>query len=144
MEKISRRCAREHTLIAVFQALFQPEEIGEIILLSREMEEFPLDAYGEELLRTVIRNQTEIDCMISDYLKKWKLNRLPKINLAILRLAVAEMRFYQAQEDKDSIVINEAVELAKKYAGDAEDYQFINGVLGAISRNTAKNKEELC
>ena len=50
----------------------------------------------------------------------------------LLRLAITEMRFSGAQ-DVDSIVINEAVELAKKYGSDG-DYQFINGVLGSIAR----------
>ena len=62
------------------------------------------------------------------------------MNRTILRLAVAEMRF-SGQDDMDSIVINEAVELAKKYAAGDEDYQFINGVLGAISRDKAVTAE---
>ena len=70
--------------------------------------------------------------MIRPRLKNWTLERLPRPSRTLLRLAITEMRFSGAQ-DVDSIVINEAVELAKKYGSDG-DYQFINGVLGSIAR----------
>ena len=70
--------------------------------------------------------------MIRPRLKNWTLERLPRTSRTLLRLAITEMRFSGAQ-DVDSIVINEAVELAKKYGSDC-DYQFINGVLGSIAR----------
>jgi N utilization substance protein B len=53
--------------------------------------------------------------------------------LVLLRMAITEMRF-NGTDDMDSVVINEAVELAKKYAAGDDDYQFINGVLGSIAR----------
>ena len=81
-----------------------------------------------------------MDDLIKARLKDWTLARLPRVNAAILRLAVTEMRF-NGSDDMDSIVINEAVELAKKYAGE-EDYQFINGVLGAISREAHRAKAD--
>ena len=132
---MKRRTARENAFIAAFEASFRPEELGDIIADSRELEEFAVDPYGEALLLNLEAHRPEIDALISAKLKDWTLARLPRVNAAILRLAVAEMRF-SGQDDMDSIVINEAVELAKKYAGD-EDYQFINGVLGAISRDEA-------
>ena len=79
-------------------------------------------------------HREETDQLIASKLKNWTLARLPRVSAAILRLAVAEMRY--SGQDMDSVVINEAVELAKKYAGD-DDYQFINGVLGAIVRQDA-------
>ena len=57
---------------------------------------------------------------------------MPRTSRTLLRLAIVEMRFFGA-DDIDSIVINESVELAKKYGSDG-DYQFINGVLGSIAR----------
>ena len=57
---------------------------------------------------------------------------MPRTSRTLLRLAIVEMRFFGA-DDVDSIVINESVELAKKYGSDG-DYQFINGVLGSVSR----------
>ena len=132
---MKRRTARENAFVAAFEASFRPQELAEIITDSRELEEFAVDEYGQALLLNLEAHREEIDALISSKLKDWTLARLPRVNAAILRLAVAEMRF-SGQDDMDSIVINEAVELAKKYAGD-EDYQFINGVLGAISRDEA-------
>ena len=57
----------------------------------------------------------------------------------MLELAVAEMAF-GGEEDLDSVIINEAVELAKKFGGE-EDYQFVNGVLGTIARGRAGEPE---
>lgn len=132
---MKRRTARENAFIAAFETSFRPQELEDIISDSRELEEFAVDEYGKALLLNLEAHREEIDAMISAKLKDWTLARLPRVNAAILRLAVAEMRF-SGQDDMDSIVINEAVELAKKYAGE-EDYQFINGVLGAISRDEA-------
>lgn len=132
---MKRRTARENAFIAAFEASFRPEELADIIAGSRELAEYAVDDYGQALLLNLEAHKEEIDALIASKLKDWTLPRLPRVNAAILRLAVAEMRF-SGQEDMDSIVINEAVELAKKYAGD-EDYQFINGVLGAISRDEA-------
>ena len=73
----------------------------------------------------------EIDAVIEKYLKGWKIGRLPKVNLAVLRLAVYEIMFEESVPD--SAAVNEAVELAKKYSGD-DDYSFINGVLGSFLR----------
>ena len=117
---MKRRIARENAFIAAFEASFNANSIEEIVAASREQDEYAVDAYGEALLAT--------------------LALLPRVNAAILRLAVTEMRF-NGSDDMDSIVINEAVELAKKYAGE-EDYQFINGVLGAISREAHSAKAD--
>lgn len=131
---IARRTARENAFIAVFEAGFGANRLEEIIAASREQEEFAVDAYGEALLINWEAHSAEVDELIRAKLKDWTLQRLPRVSAAILRLAVTEMLF-SGSENMDSIVINEAVELAKKYAGDG-DYQFINGVLGAISRET--------
>ena len=69
--------------------------------------------------------------MIQSKLKKWSTSRISKVCGAILRLSAAEMMY--SHEDMDSVIINEAVEISKKFAGD-NDYQFVNGVLGAISK----------
>ena len=57
----------------------------------------------------------------------------------LLRLSIAEMLY--GEPDMDSVIVNEAVELAKKYAGE-KDYQFVNGVLGTVSRQLHPAKEE--
>ncbi len=131
---MKRRTARENAFLALFEAGFEGGDIEEIVALSKEQGERPVDAYGEALLINFYAHSAEVDDLIKAKLKDWTLARLPRVNAALLRLAVTEMLF-NGHDDMDSIVINEAVELAKKYAGE-EDYQFINGLLGAIARET--------
>jgi len=129
---MKRRTARENAFLALFEADFQGSDIADIVAMSREQGERPVDEYGEALLINFYAHSAEVDDQIKAKLKDWTMMRLPRVNAALLRLAVTEMLF-NGHDDMDSIVINEAVELAKQYAGE-EDYQFINGLLGAISR----------
>lgn len=128
---MKRRTARENAFIAAFSETFLNDELSQIIEDSRELGEYPVDAYGEAILINLLTHRQEIDELISSKLKDWTLARLPRTSATILRLAVCEMLY--SDEDIASIVINEAVEIAKKYCAD-DDYQFINGVLGSIAR----------
>lgn len=74
----------------------------------------------------------DIDRIILENIDSWKIDRLAKADLAILRVAVGEMFF--CDDIPESVSINEAVELAKKY-GDEKSSAFVNAVLGKISRN---------
>ena len=65
--------------------------------------------------------------------------RLPRVSLTVLRLALAEMLY--GDEKKVGVVINEAVELTKKYGAD-EDYQFVNGLLGTVAREQGLDTAE--
>lgn len=136
---MNRRTARENAFVAAFSATFLPEDITQIIADSRELGEYPVDEYGEALLINLTAQKNIIDEKISEKLKDWTLARLPRTSATILRLAVCEMMC--STEDMDSIVINEAVEIAKKYCAE-DDYQFINGVLGSISREKGAEQEK--
>ncbi len=126
---MKRRTSRENAVLALFEMSFGINTLSEIIQTSREMQEFEIDEYGEGLLNFFVENSSVIDDTIKNCLKDWTIDRLPKVNSAILRIAVAEIM--QSKGEMDSIVINEAVEISKIYSGDS-DYQFINGVLGTI------------
>jgi len=101
-------------------------ELPEFIHLANQQE---VRAYALELLTTVNRRRTEIDELLTEALSDWQLNRLPKIDQDILRIAVAEILFVGTAE---RVAINEAVELAKKYS-DEEGRRFINGVLRRVT-----------
>ncbi|MEE3333478.1 MAG: transcription antitermination factor NusB [Ruminococcus sp.] len=129
--KISRFKAREQGFFLIFEKLFHPEPIEEIIENACESRELEFDDYAVSLVNGVEEHKYEIDGEISAHLKKgWSLNRISKTSLAVMRLAVYEMKYEDSVPD--SVAINEAVELAKKYCYD--DSRFINGVLGAVSR----------
>ncbi|MCI6639745.1 MAG: transcription antitermination factor NusB [Pygmaiobacter massiliensis] len=127
---MKRRTARENAFIAAFEESFHPGELEEVLKLSRESGEYALDAFGEELVRTMVTHRAQVDALIEPCLKDWKLARISRVCRVILELAVSELEY---GSEGGSIVINEAVELTKRFA-DEEDYQFVNGVLGALAR----------
>ena len=137
---MKRRTARENAFIAAFEESFQPGSMLEIIDYSRQLEEQAVDSFGEKLLTNLVLHRKEADEMIESNLKNWKLNRLPRVSRIALELAVTEM-FFGSKEDMDSVIINETVELVKKFGGE-EDYQFVNGVLGTLSRSRTPEQEQ--
>jgi transcription antitermination protein NusB len=87
--------------------------------------------YLNKTVSDIINNLENINSIIADNSKGWKLNRIAKVDLAILRVAVAEIVYNPLIPE--SVSINEAVELSKKYSID-ESHKFINGVLGSVYR----------
>ena len=75
----------------------------------------------------------DIDKLIDIYSNDWKLNRIARIDFAILRLAVCEMEYDDSIPV--SVSINEAVEISKKYSS-SDAHKFINGILGNINRRS--------
>lgn len=137
---MSRSKAREVAFKYVYAMSYgkvEKEDVVDSILTSYEDEVVSLEgAYREffdGLTEGVKQNIEEIDNVILSKLKNWTIERIFKIDLSILRLAVYELNY---TETPYKVVINEAVELAKKYGND-ESYTFINGVL----REVAKEKE---
>lgn len=87
------------------------------------------DQYFNAVVKSFIDYKTVVDQDISENLKKWDIDRLGKIELAIMRLAVTEMRYVEDVPSK--VAINEAVEIAKVYADDQAP-KYINGVLASV------------
>ena len=126
MENIlPRREARENAFLLAFSQTFGDIPLAEAITSHEENdEEHPVDGFSKHLLNAYYN---------------WTMERLPRVSLTILRLAVAEMLF--GGENKPGVAINEAVELTKKYGAD-EDYQFVNGLLGAVARDHGLDAEQ--
>ena len=112
---MNRSEMREQAFILLFEKEFFAE------LECAELEEsfaenyVPLSEYAKNAFENTYANRDQIDSVIEKYLKGWKIGRLPKVNLAILRLAVYEIMFEDSVPD--SAAVNEAVELAKKVFG---------------------------
>lgn len=92
----------------------------------------PLSEYAKNAFENTVLHIDEIDGCISQYLKGWKISRLPKVNLAVLRLAFYEIMYEEGVPS--AVAVNEAVELAKKYSGN-DDHFFVNGVLRSYLRD---------
>ena len=130
---MTRREIREHLLKMLYRKDFhESSEIDEQVKFYIEEIEEPKEsnvAYLCERFQQLVDRLPLIDEMISEASDGWKLNRMGKVDLCILRLAVFEIKF--DDEVPDKVAINEAVELAKAYGTDASG-SFINGILAKI------------
>ena len=100
-------------------------ELPEILQLTNQLE---VRSYTMEILTKVNGNKKEIDKLLRESIIDWQIERLPRIDLDILRIAVAEIMFIGIQKP---VAISEAVELAKRYSGE-DGHKFINGVLRRV------------
>ncbi len=88
--------------------------------------------YFNQLFDAAVENLPEIDERLEKCSENWKIKRMAKVDLAILRLSAAEILYLK--DVPDSASINEAVDMAKKFSGD-DSGKFINGILGKVVRN---------
>ena len=136
-KKLSRYKLREQIFLLCFEKLFNDDSFEDIIENTIDSRDLQLDKKAIETAKRIIENSEQIDSYISDNLKKgWRISRLSRVSLCIMRLAVYEFLF--EEKIPVSVSINEAVELAKKYSDDAS---FINGVLGAIARKLPQKEQ---
>lgn len=108
------------------------EDLGgrEIDMLETNREVLYDCSYLMDLSNAVGQNISSIDALIDEKAKGWSVKTLPKVDLSILRLAIAEIK-YLAYSVPAGVACNEAIELAKKYCEDGA-YKYINGILGNI------------
>ncbi len=132
MKKLTRHQMRENAFILVFERIFNDDSPSELLETARENEELEITPEVESMFLGVVRYQQSIDELIAANLKKWKMERISKVSLAILRLGVYEIVY--SEDVDDDIVVSECVKLAGDFAYE-EDISFINGVLGSIVRS---------
>ena len=129
---MSRKQSREFAMQLIYQiGLRGGEDRNELIELAYEESENEYSdndrAYIEDVVNGVFSNLKELDKVVSGNAKGWKLGRIARIDLSILRLSIYEIKY--RDDISFNISINEAVELAKKY-GTEDSGSFINGILG--------------
>jgi N utilization substance protein B len=127
---------REQVFILLFEKSFNPEfSADDIIKIAVGDEIITETAYTKELFLSTVEKIDEIDSQISKYSKERSFDRISKVSLALLRLAVCEIRYFD--KVPVGVSINEAVNLCKKY-GSEDEYSFVNGILGSIAREEIK------
>lgn len=129
-KNIGRREIREQCFAVLFEMTFSDAAPDDILDAAVESRTIISNEFSEKLLNSFYNNKDKVDEVISANIKGWKLSRLSRVTLSILRLAVTEILYL---DTPDSVVINEAVELAKKY-GTPKEASFINGVLGSAAK----------
>lgn len=90
-------------------------------------------------LDSIIANLSKIDTNIEEFLRGWTIDRISKVDLAILRVAFNEIQYME--DIPVSVSINEAVDMSKKFSYD-DSYKFVNGILGAYDRGLNKKKDK--
>ena len=137
-----RRKSREGTLQILFQLEFDDSDPDDIVSqfweakkASREIKD-----YSRYLIKGITSHQDSIDRIIQSASEHWRLSRMAVVDRNILRMAVFEL-FYE-EGLAPAIVINEAIEVAKKFSSD-QAAQFINGILDALRRKSDETREML-
>lgn len=129
---MTRREARELAFVLLFERSFGELSVKEILEASAEARDVEADDFALRLAEGAEVRFEELDDLITKNARNWSTERISRVALAIMRLAIYEMQY--EENIPVSVSINEAVELAKKYGGD-EDASFINGVLGGVARS---------
>ena len=133
---MTRHEVREQAFILIFESLFRDDTPDEIIEVAKENEEFLINDDVVSMFKGTIEKFSEIKEKISKYSEKRQYERIPKVNIAILSLAMYEALY---TEMPVNAAISEAVIIAKDYTYDS-DVSFVNGILGAFSRDSENNK----
>ncbi|EAC5222169.1 transcription antitermination factor NusB [Listeria monocytogenes] len=124
---MKRREAREKALQALFQIELNEMSLDQAIKNIMEDEQ---DDYMEKLVEGVMANKADIDAIIEPNLDNWRIDRLSKVDLSLLRLSVYEIKYLDDVPNRVSL--NESIEIAKIYS-DEKSSKFINGVLANIA-----------
>ena len=105
------------------------QEQVELFLESNEIKDENAKKYNKDAILGIEKNKKDIESLIEKNLKTdWKIDRISKVDLSILKLAIYEIKY---KEIPFKVVINEAVELAKKYGEDSSK-NFVNGILASV------------
>ena len=138
---MQRSAMRELAFKLVYEIEMQKEldnEQFKIFLENNEITNEKVINYLENIINGLEENREEINNLISNNLRdNWSLNRISKINLSLIKIAIYEMVY---SEIPYKVAINEVVELAKKYADDSAPV-FINGILASIVKEKNLNGE---
>ena len=131
---MDRSLAREIAMKMLYAASLGGEESMSEVLEQSEQADTLSDSdktFLENLTYGVRTRQQELDEIVAQYAQGWALNRLAKVDLTLLRMAVYEMLYMP--EIPVGATVNEAVELAKRF-GEEKSPGFINGILGSVAR----------
>ena len=130
---MTRKQAREEAFILIFEKEFNSDTLENVLELAVQVRDIEPDDYIKDVYFGVYGNLSALDETISNCAVGWSINRISKTALAVLRLAIYEIKY--CDKIPVSVSINEAVELCKKYAT-KEDSSFVNGILSTVAKQT--------
>ena len=130
-----RRKSRELAMQMLFQGDVgrqNPDEVRKTFWQAREEVDDGTRGFAEDLFRVATARESEINALLEQHSKNWRLNRMPAVDRNLLRMAVAELLGFPGTPAP--IVIDEALEIARRYSA-PESADFLNGVLDAIAKS---------
>lgn len=130
----ARSKARKRALDVLFASELRSEDPAEALARAEAEGDGPTNPYTATLVRGVVEHQAEIDELIAGAAQGWTLERMPAVDRNVLRLGVFEMRW--VDDVPGAVAVSEAMNLVRDLSTD-ESPGFVNGVLGAILRETA-------
>lgn len=131
MTSMTRHQMREYVFMLTFERIFNANSPEEVIELAKECEIVEVNQQVETLFMGIDEKREVLDAEIEKHLKNWTLNRISKVSLAVLRVAVYEILFC---DDIDiDIAISEAIKIAQDFTV-KDEVSFVNGVLSSISK----------
>ena len=135
-----RRKSRELAMQMLFQADVgkqNPDEVRRTFWQARDEVDAEARGFAEDLFRVAMARESEIDGLLEQHSKNWRLSRMAAVDRNLLRMAVAEMLGFPGTPTP--IIIDEALEVARRYSA-PESIDFLNGVLDAIARGRYEDK----
>lgn len=137
---MGRRASREAAMKLLYQLEIQRDDRDEQI--NTVLEDESLTASDRKYIRSIVdgvsENVEQLDKIIEKYAMGWKINRISKIDLSVLRIGIYEILF--REDIPYSVSVNEAVELAKKYSNE-DAGAFVNGLLAKVTKEDQKDIE---
>ena len=134
---MTRREIRDSAFKLVFEQLLRDDDLNELYEIDEEIEEITVNDEVKKIVEGTLTHAEELDSIIAKYSKSRSISRISKLNLAILRIAMYESLY--DDNTPMNAAISEAIKLSMMYTYQ-EDTAFINGVLGAFSRDTRKEE----
>lgn len=130
---MTRHLMREYAFMLTFERIFNEDPIEQIIEIANECDTVVINPQVVALFKGIDEKKNILDIEISKHLNKWTINRISKVSLAILRVAMYEIMF--CDDVEIDIAISEAVVIAQEYTL-KDDVSFINGVLSSVSKES--------
>lgn len=135
MTASSRRKSREMAMQMLFQAEMgrqTPDQVRATFWKSVDAVDPEVRGFAEDLFRSALERQEQIDLLIATNSRHWRIERMPAVDRNLLRMAIGEMLGFKSTPFP--IVINEALEIARRYSA-PESINFLNGILDAIAHS---------
>ncbi|MGH9469216.1 MAG: transcription antitermination factor NusB [Terriglobia bacterium] len=137
----SRHRGREVALQMLFQwdvGRHQPSEVLETFLSLRRLDA-ETEAFARALFQGTVEHAEALDSLVRAHSEHWRLERMAAVDRNIIRLALFEL--FHVPENPPAVVVNEAVELARRFST-ADSVEFVNGVLEGVRKKQGTGKRE--